>query len=507
MNKYREALRQILTTDRNDYQISKLLMCSNNTIKRYRAIASDKALNWDELTKLNDQQIKALLTQSKNSIGKKRQPDWTYIHSQMQMPKVTRVLIWEEYCMDNPDNAYSYSSFTDYYRKFLSKIDVTMRQSHKAGEVAYVDYAGTRIPYYSKEGSKRYAEIFVGVLGASRYTYAVASESQKLPDWLDAHNKMFRFFGGVTKTVVPDNLKSAVTFPGPEPKLNLSYQELAIHYGTVIVPARVARPQDKSHAEIGVQIVTRWITAALRHQKFFSLKEINDEIAVRLIKLNKRPFKKLPSCRAELFEQLDKPHLLPLPATIYEASARWGSKQKVRSDYHVPVEQHYYSVPYSIVGSTVEARVTHRTVEIFCEGKRVASHTRSEEKGAATTLTEHQPIAHRKYAEQSPEYYLRWANTIGEATTGFVEYQLNLNKHVLPGIRICSSLKKLSKQYGVKRIEAACARAERIGSQTLKSVRSILKRNLDLSVALEPMVQGQLPMHHNVRGAAYYAEV
>jgi transposase len=506
MNIYREALRHILTTDRNDHQISKLTRRSHHTIKRYRTIANSNALTWSDVSKLDDRQIQDLLTKRIRYSSQKRMPDWSYIRTQMQIPNVTRMLLWEEYCMDNPDSAYSYSAFTESYRDYLSQVDVTMRQTHRAGESVFVDFAGTRIPYFKTDGTKHFAEVFVGVLGASRYTFACACESQKLPDWLDVHNQMFHFFGGVSKTIVPDNLKSAVTCPGSEPKLNLSYQELAVHYGTVIVPARVARPQDKSHGEIGVQIVTRWITASLRHLKFFSLNEINNEIAKRLTKLNERPFKKLPGCRQELFEQLDKPHLNPLPINIYEPSARWVSKQKVRSDYHIHIEHHYYSVPYQLVGLTVEARVTHKTVELFCNGKRVASHVRSDEQGGSTTLSEHQPIAHRKYAEQTPDYFKSWAQTIGEATTSFVEYQFNRVHHYLPGLRVCNSLRKLASIYGEDRLEAACQRAGLIGSLTLKSVQSILKNNRDRIHESEAPVQGQLPMHYNVRGAAYYAQ-
>jgi len=501
----REALRLIATTDMNDYQASIALSCSNHTVKRYRTIVENKSLSWDDISEMDDRQIKRLLLSPSNYSTEKRHPDWQYIHTQMQMPSVTLVLLWEEYCLDNSNNAYKYSAFAALYRKFISKLDIAMRQIHRAGEAVYVDYAGKRIPYYKADGSKVYAEIFVGVLGASRYTFALASESQKLPDWLDAHNKMFHFFGGVPKTIVPDNLKSAVTTPGTEPALNLSYQELSIHYGAVIFPARIVRPQDKSHGEIGVQIVTRWITAALRHRRFFSLEEINAEMSSRLVTLNNKPFKKLPGCRSELFESIDKPYLMPLPENSYESTARWVSKQKVRSDYHVYIEQHYYSVPFQLVGQTIEARVTHKTVELFCEGKRVASHKRSDEQGAATTLKTHQPPNHQKYAEQTPDYYRDWAETIGESTTEFVEHHITRAGSFIPGLRVCGSLKKQASIYGSERLEAACARANRIGSKTLKSIQSILKRNLD-HIDQNESVQGELPMHYNLRGADYYKE-
>lgn len=506
MNAYRESVRLILTTNLCNGRIATILKCSPHTIKKRRLRLMDQQLTWDKIEPLDDLSIQNLLIKQPVGLPRKREPDWLYVHSQMQLPDVTMQLLWEEYCLDDPSNAYGYSSFTEHYRKYISKLDLSMRQSHKAGEAVYVDYAGRRISYQPIGEPEQYAEIFVGVMGCSKYTFAIATASQKVPDWIDAHNKMYQFLGGVPPLTVPDNLKSAVINAGPEPRLNRTYREMAIHYRSVIAPARVRKPQDKSLGEIGVRIVTIWITVALRHRKFFSIQEINDEIAIRLKQLNNKSFKKLPGSRQELFDRLDKPRLLPLPDTYYEPSSQWVSKQKVRADYHVVVDQHYYSVPHQLVSSTVEARTTHKTVEIFCLGKRITTHLRSYVKGQSTTLAEHQPKSHRKYAEQTPDFFISWAKDIGEATLQFVDYQLTRTPHYLPGVRVCSSLTKLGKQYGAKRLELACDRAGRIGSLTLKSVKSILQRNLDSLEGQEPPVQGQLPLHTNVRGPEYYAE-
>ena len=506
MKVYRESLRLILTTNLSNVRIGELVGRAPNTIKRYRAIAREKRLVWVEIEEMDDRRIAALLTQFSLYQSKKRQPDWVYIHSQKLMADVSLQLLWEDYCLDGPEDAYGYSSFTEYYREFVSKLDLSMRQTHQAGKATFVDFAGRRIPYYPPGETEKMAEVFVGVLGSSKYTFAYACESQKIHDWIDAHNRMFLFFGGVTETVIPDNLKSAVIQPGAEPKLNRTYREMAVHYGAVIAPARVRHPQDKSPAEIGVQIVTRWIIAALRHRKFFSLQEINEEIAKRLVLLNERPFKKLPGCRKQLFEEIERPQLMPLPESVFEPTAVWTAEQKVRSDYHVHVDRHYYSVPYQLVGSKVESRKTHDTVEIFCLGKRIANHVRSDVAGGHTTLPEHQPIAHRKYAEQTAEHFQVWAEQIGEFTAAFVDHQLNRTPHNLPGIRVCSSLVKLGKEYGAKRLEAACERAQQIGSLTLKSVKSILRRHLDGVNDPRIPVQGQLPLHYNVRGPHYYSQ-
>lgn len=506
MNIYRESLRLILTTPLSNGQIGDLVSRSPNTIKRYRVIAEEKHLEWDEIQEMDDRSVMALLTKCCGYTSKKRLPDWTHIHSQKMMADVTMQLLWEDYCLDGPDDAYGYSSFTELYREYLSKLDISMRQTHQAGKVAFVDFSGRKIPYYPPGGQKKLAEVFVGVLGSSKYTFAYACDSQKLHDWIDAHNRMMLFFGGVPETIVPDNLKSAVTTPGSEPTLNRTYREMAVHFTTVIVPARVRRPQDKSPAEIGVQIVTRWIIAALRHRKFFSLQEINEEIAKRLDLLNERPFKKLPGCRKQLFEEIERPQLKPLPDSVFEPTSVWTSEQKVRSDYHVYVDKHYYSVPHQLVGSRIESRITQHAVEVFCLGKRVATHVKSHVVGGHTTLPEHQPLAHRKYAEQTPELFQEWAARIGEFTADFVDFQLNRTPHFLPGIRTCSSLMKLAKEYGPKRVEAACQRASQIGSKTLKSVKSILRRNLDVDNDPRTPVQGQLPLHYNVRGPHYYSQ-
>lgn len=507
MNRDREELRLILTKPgMSNRAIARQVARSPNTIKTHRAVLTELGLNWEQINQLDDHQIRALLTSPRGKEIGKRDPDMLYTHSQMLEPDVTGQLVWEEYAMVEPSTAYGYSTFMEKYRTYKKSLGLAMRQVYKAGQFTFVDYAGRGIPYQPPGKPAQMSQVFVGVLGASKYTFAYASESQKIPDWIDAHNQMYRFFGGVTEITVPDNLKSAVIKSGPDPELNRSYQEMAAHYGTVIVPARVRHPQDKALAEIGVQMVTRWIIAKLRKRRFTSIREINDAIAALLTELNNKPLQKLPWSRRELFEQVERTHLLPLPATTFEPSSAWVAMQTVKADYHVFVDKHYYSVPYQLVGLKVEARITHTTVEIFCAGKRVAGHVRSDVVGGTTTLPEHQPEAHRRYAEQTPEFFREWAVGVGEATQRFVEHQLTRTRNPLPGIRVCSSVKNLSRNFGTDRLEAACAYAERIGSLTLTSLRSILRRNLDSIQEPSLTVQGQLPLHPNVRGPGYYAQ-
>jgi len=506
MNIQREVLRHILLSGMSNRMIGRIKGISHNTVKRYRNIVAHRKLDWDAIEEMDDTKIESLLQTKRYRIESKRMPNYGAIHKHLQDPHVTLQLEWEDYCLANPGYAYSYSQFTHYYREYVGKLDITMRQNHRAGEIVFIDFAGRTIPYKDAEtGEKRNAQIFVGVLGCSNYTFVCAVPSQSISDFIDAHNRMFLYFGGIPEVGVPDNLKAAVIKAGSEPVLNRTYLEMAKYYGIVIVPARVRRPQDKSKAEIGVQLASRWIMAPLRNRQFFSIEEINAAITDLLHKLNERPFKKLPGCRRSRFEELDKPLLKLHPGKVFEY-AEWTSSRKISADYHMPVRDHYYSVPHGLVGARVEARVTKNTVEIFNHGKRVASHVRSYENGGHTTLPEHQPKAHRHYAEQTPERLLEWAKGIGLATEAAVQFQFDSRPHALLGLKACSTLRRLAKDYGAERFEAACKRAESIGSLTVKSIRSILRRGLTELTDEHTPIQVNLPFHNNVRGSSYYTD-
>src|SRR5262249_31681235 len=284
---------------------------------------------------------------------------------------------------------YSYSSFWRHYEQWRGAQDLVMRQQHRAGEKLFVDWAGARIPIHDPQtGAILEASLFVGVLGASSYTYAEATRSQDLECWIGAHVRNLEFLDGVPELVVPDNARTAVNKACRyEPDLNPTYQEMATHYGIGVVPARVRKPRDKAKVEVGVQIAQRWIVAALRHRKFFSLAELNAAIRELLVKLNQRPFKKREGCRKSLFEQIDQPVLRPLPQEPFELSV-W-SKATVNIDYHVQVYDSFYSVPYSLAQKAVEVRTTATTVEIFYQGTRVASHVRARKPYTAVTENGH----------------------------------------------------------------------------------------------------------------------
>jgi transposase len=378
-----------------------------------------------------------------------------------------------------------------------------MRQEHKAGEKLFVDYAGMTMPVTSQETGKiRQTQIFVATLGASNYTYAEATWTQTLPDWIASHVRALEFFGAVPSLIVPDNLRSGVSYACRyDPDANPTYRDFAEHYGTAILPARAAKPRDKAKVESGVQGVERRILAKLRNRTFFSLTELNQAISVLLVEYNRRPFQQLEGSRRSLFEKLDKPALMPLPPTRYEY-AEW-KKARVNLDYHVRVDDHYYSVSYRLVKQEVYIRLTTTVVEIFHNGQRVASHFRAHTKHHHTTKKEHMPEGHQAHAEWTPERVIHWVGQAGQATGEVAERIIASRAHPEQGFRACMGIKRLGETYGTDRLEAACRRALAIQSPSYRSVKSILENGLDrkpLASASEPP-----PIEHeNVRGADYY---
>jgi transposase len=429
--------------------------------------------------------------------------DWAAVQREMRGRGVTLALLWEEYKSRHPDG-YQYSRFCDLYRAWLGRVDVVMRQEHRAGERLFVDYAGHTVSVLDRQtGELRPAQIFVAVLGASSYTYAEATWSQSLPDWLGAHSRALAFFGGCPQIVVPDNLKSAVSRPHRyEPELNPAYQQWADHYGVAVLPARVRKPRDKAKAEAGVLLVERWILARLRHQTFHSLDALNREIARLLQVLNARPFRKLPGSRASVFAEVDRPALRPLPAQPYE-HAEWR-RVRVNIDYHVEFDRHYYSVPYTLARQPVDLRVTASTVEILHQGQRIASHARSPMPRAHTTVADHMPSHHRHHAEWTSERLTGWARGIGESTAAAVDQLIRQRRHPEQGFRAALGLLRLARTYGAPRLEAACTRAVALGACRYRSIETMLKNGLDRQPLPTTAPSADLPDHDNVRGPQYY---
>jgi transposase len=461
-------------------------------------------LTWPLPEELDDAVIERLLFPPQSIISTTRQePDWLEIHRELKRKGVTLALLWQEY-KERDSEGYQYSWFCKLYNKWAGTIDLVMRQDHRAGEKMFVDYAGHTVEIVDRlTGAVRESQVFVAVLGASNYTYAEATWSQSLPDWIASHVRAFDFFGGVAEVVVPDNLKSGINKACfYEPDINPTYQDMATHYNTVILPARVCEPRDKAKVEIGVQVVERWILARLRNHTFFSLAELNREIRNLLNVLNNRPFKKLPGTRKSLFDFLDRPALKPLPSNPYQY-AEW-KKATVHIDYHIELDGHYYSVPHQLVKKKLDVRYSSTVVECYHRGKRIAGHRRSYQKGHHTTVREHMPARHQKYLDWTPKRFLRWAGRIGPHTVGLTERILASRSHPQQAYRTLLGILRLGKSYTDQRLEAACKRALCIGSASYRSVASILKNGLDnkpLPNASELAVPIQ---HHNIRGSQYY---
>ena len=431
--------------------------------------------------------------------------DWLYIHQELRRKGVTRELLWLSYKEQHPDGI-CYSRFCDLYKKWKQEIDCCMRQNHKAGEKLFVDYAGLTIPIIADidTGEMMEAQIFVATLGASNYTYAEATASQSLPDWIGSHTRAFSYFGGVPEIVVPDNLKSGVHKSHRyEPDLNPTYADMAEHYGVAVIPARVAKPKDKWKVEQAVQHVERRILARLRDRTFFSVGELNDAIKPLLEELNEKGFQKLPGSRKSQFETLEKPTLQPLPAKPY-AFAEW-KKAKLGLDYHIALDSNYYSAPYTLIQKKLDVRYTVNTVEVFHKSRRVASHRRCYKKNVYITLPEHMPKSHREHAKWTPGKIINWAKETGAATTELIEKMIVSRRHPQQAFRSSIGIIRLASSFTSERLEKACQRALAIGSYNYKSVKSILKNGLDQQpLPSQEQRHATEQTHEYIRGKDYF---
>src|SRR6266700_2184399 len=425
------------------------------------------------------------------------------IPAELRRRGVTLALLWQEYRASEPDG-YGYSRFCDLYGEWRRGITATMRQTHAAGEKLFVDFAGDTVPVFDPlTGEARAAKIFVAVLGASNYTYAEARLSEALPEWICAHVNALAYLGGVPKAIVCDNLKAGVTTASRyEPGVNRTYQDLAAHYGTTIMPTRPRKPRDKAKVEVAVQIAQRWILARLRDRRFFSLADLNVAIRALVDELNARLMRKLGASRREFFDTIDRPALMPLPAAPYQY-AEWR-RARVAPDYHVEVAGHFYSVPSRMIRQVVEVRATEATIEVFHRGTRIASHARSGVKRRHTTIPEHMPSAHRRYAFWTPARLLAAAEKVGPATIALCEAIMRTKPHPEQGFRSCLGILRLEKTYGTQRLEAACRRGISIGSASYRSIASILKTGLDKSFLPDTTPDADPIQHGNIRGRGYY---
>lgn len=506
MRKIKEVLR-LHSQGLAQRQIARSCSISQSTVSAYVKAAEATGIRFADVAGWEDTQLASALLPAPvapPTSDRHLVPDFAAIRAELQRHKhLTLMLLWEEYRERHPDG-YGYSRFCELYQRWRGKQEVVLRQEHRAGEKAFVDYAGQTIPVQDPDtGEIQKAQLFVAVLGASSYTYAEATWTQGLADWIGAHLRAFAFFAGVPEIVVPDNLKSGISKACRyEPGVNITYEEMARHYGVAVVPARVGKARDKAKVEAGVLLAERWILAALRKRTFFSLGQANEAIATLLVRLNQRPFRKQPGSRQSLFESVDQPALKPLPVEPYQYG-EW-KRARVNVDYHVQFDGHWYSVPYTLTQQEVEIRGSDRIVEIFHQGVRVTSHARSSAVYRATTIAEHRPKAHQRYLEWTPSRLIEWSAKIGPETAKLVEHVLASKPHPEQGFRSCLGIIRLGDQYPHQRMEAGARRALALNARSYQSLKAILANKLD-GQAIEEAAPPPLPIDHaNLRGPSYY---
>lgn len=505
MRHIREILRLKWTLKRSHRETARSLGISPGAVASVISRATGLGLTWEALEGVTDDALEQRLYGPKISGRAARPlPDPTWIHTELRRAGVTLELLHLEYLQQQPDG-YRYSAFCAHYRDWVERQRRSMRQVHKGGEKLFVDYSGkTPEVVDPATGVVRPVELFVAVLGASNYTYAEATETQRSADFIQSHSRALEYLAGVPALIIPDQLKTGIRDACRyEPILQRTYEEWAAHYGTAILPARPAKPRDKAKVEVGIQVAQRWVLARLRHETFFSLAALNGRIRELLADLNARPMKGYGGlCRRDLFTRFDQPALRPLPPERF-VYTEW-CEARVNIDYHIDVAHHLYSVPHRLIHQTVEVRLSATTVEVFHRGLRIWVHRRSFHSGF-TTVPAHMPHAHRAHLEWSPSRLIRWGATVGPHTAALVEQILASRPHPEQGYRSCLGLLRLTKQYGPDRVEAASGRAVTIGARSYRHVEAMLKHGLD-RIPLEDAAASPRLTHANLRGPIYYQQ-
>lgn len=507
MRKVREVLRLRHEAKLSARVVAISCQVARSTVGEYERRAKAAGLGWPLPEGMDDEALeRALFGPPKAVVAVRGMPDAAELKRELSKKNVTLMLLWTEYREGN-GGGYGYTQFCEHAHRALRRLGLVMRQEHRAGEKMFVDWAGDKIRIVNADtGEVSEASLFVAVLGCSSYTFADVMADETSPHWILAHVHAWEFFGGVAEITVPDNTKTAVRSPCRyEPDLNPIYQDLAVHYGTAIIPARIRRPRDKAPVESGVLVAERWILARLRNRIFFGVDEAKAAVRELLPPINEKMRRVPKASRRQLFEELDRPALRPLPAERYEWT-EWRVAT-VGPDYHVEADRHYYSVPFQIVGAKVDVRLSPAVVEVLHKHRRVASHLRSYVPGKHTTTPDHMPSSHRRYAEWTPARITQWAAETGPATAAAVVAIMRARRHPEQGFRSCLGLFSLGRKYGPQRVEAACQRVLETGQPSYRSVKSLLEKGLDRAPLLpEPQAPAQ-PDHRNVRGAAYFKEV
>ncbi len=509
MTEYREILR-LHSQGISQRSIAESLSCSRNTVAKVLSRAKELSISWPLKPETTDASLDKIFYPATETARQRRLPDYDHIHSELAKQGVTLKLLWSEYCEEcvaNRELPLMYSQYCYHYQQHSLKTKATMHIPRHPGEQIEVDWAGQTISVVDRiTGEMKDAYVFVGVLPYSQYAYVEAFLSRHLENWIAAHVNMFQFFGGSTKMLIPDNLKTGVTSVSwYSTEINKAYHEMSVHYDTAVVPARVRKPKDKASVEGSVRVVSTWILAAVRHQKFFNITELNEAIKEKLSIMNSTPFQKKEGCRLSVFLAEEKPMLRPLPSTPYEL-ATW-KVATVQLNYHISLDKMHYSVPYEYIRQKVDVRVTGKVIEVFYNNNRVASHRRLYgSPGQYSTIVEHMPENHQDYLQWNGERFIRWAEQVGPATLVTVRAILASYKVEQQGYKSCLALLKLADKYSIDRLEAACARAlTYTPNHSFKSIKTILTTGQDKVVFETPTPSVESSNQHAfIRGAQYY---
>jgi transposase len=507
MKKIREIIRFKETANMSDRKIARALNISRPVVAQYLKDFNASGLTYEETKDIPDSRFLALFEKQRNKRCSKYEDIsklFPYFVMELKKTGVTLMILWNEYQKEHPDG-YSYSQFCYHFQVWRNASKVTMHIEHKVGDKMFVDYAGDKLAIVDrKTGKEQPVEVFVAILGASQLTYAEASFSQKSEDWIRSNERAFIYCGGVTQAIVPDNLKSGVTQSNRyEPGINIMFDDFAGHYKTVILPARVRRPRDKALVENAVNLVYQRIYAPLRNRIFYSLEELNEAIWDLLEQHNNIPFQRLKTSRRELFDNIEKPVLKPLPKERY--AIKQSKELTVQFNYHVELreDRHYYSVPWQLKGKRVRVVYDDRNVAIYCDNVRIIQYKRDRSPNGYTTLHTHMPPHHRFYAQWSPERFIRWAQSIGDDVAEIIQMVLTSRKHPEQAFKTCMGILNLVKKHGPDRLNKACARALGFGFYSYKRIKNILDRGLEE----EPLIESReltVSSHENIRGSLYY---
>lgn len=498
VRKIRDVLRLKIEAQLSDRQIAAVLGSARSTVQECLRRARAAGVTWPLPEEVDEEALWARLYPRAPEPPAYPTPDFARIQSELAHKGVTRKLLWREYRAQYPDGC-QYSAFCRDYERWLGRQDAVMRFEHTPGDKLFVDYAGKTMAVIDRHtGEVQVAQVFVAALGASHYTYVEATLTQSVADWLASHVRALEYFGGVPQAIVPDNLKSGVHRPCRyEPDLNPSYQDFAEHYGVAILPARVRKPRDKAKVEVAVQGIERWIMAPLRHQSFFSLADLNQALRAQLQQYNEQPLSREAGTRNSRFLELDQPALRPLPQRPYEY-ATW-KRAKVFLDYHLEFERRYYSVPYRLIGKSVDLRITRHVIEVYYRGQAVARHLKATGSHRFITEATHRPDRHRAVIDLSHERLLERAEAVGPATATLLREQVARRAHPDEALRASLGILRLAHDFSASALEQACERALALQTYSYRAVRTLI-----ITPAASPPPSTAPVMHDNVRGARYF---